>query len=209
MPVSLNYNKLRRHTWALSHNWNLRIESGSLRGDLFGTFKNRDLEKLIRKFGGADGFISISCTSTTLPQCPVKIATGKIRGVTVHQAVGREGATGSVQLTAHEHEDYRLHKFFEAWKHAEVNRLTMAQDPYARLSDGIYLDLLRGNREDVVMTYKLLETYCSESNTGTLGSDPSLVLTNFTLNYMNYDILTDESDGIVKQEHLGNSRFPL
>lgn len=205
MPVAINYSKIRRNRYALTHNWNLRIEGG-VRGEIFGLLKNRRLEELITNFGGVDGFINISCTSATLPNSTVRIATSEIRGVPVHQVVGRDGLQGSIQLSALEYSDYRLHKFFEAWKHAAVHRFTLAQDPYARIADGVYLDLLDSDKSTVTTSYSLLETYCTESSTGSLSSNPSLVETKFTLTYMNYDIISKVSAGGIKTEDdLGDS----
>lgn len=202
---ALHYGQLRKNKYALAHNWRLRIEGGTLRGDLFGALKNRGLEKILENFDEIDGWINISCTSSALPSYKIKVLSEKIRGIPIHQAIGAENLQGSIALTANEYADYRLTKLFEAWKMVETNKYTLAQDSMARLKDGVNLDLLDTDKETVVMTYRLLETYCSESNSGQLGNDPNFVVVNFTLSYMNFDILGSFKPGGIEQDDLGNS----
>jgi hypothetical protein len=202
---ALHYKQLRGNRYALAHNWRLRIEGGTLRGDLFGALKNRGLEKILENFDEIDGWINIACTSSTLPSYKIKVLSEKIRGIPIHQAAGAENLQGSINLIAHEYADYRLSKLFEAWKLVEANKYTLAQDSMARLKNGVNLDLLDTDKNTVVMTYRLLETYCSDSNTGQLGNDPNLVMVNFTLSYMNFDVLGSFKTGGISQVDLGNS----
>jgi hypothetical protein len=196
MPIGLNYNMLRHNNYALSHNWDLEINCATT---------NEPMRKLAKSFQGSGDWIRIACTSATLPNSTVKIATKKIRGIAVHQAAGRDGLQGSIQLTAYEYGDYRLHKFFEAWKQAEVDRFMGTQDAWARIPEDVCLNLYDSARAHKVAGYKLYDTYCTDSNIGQLSSEGQMVTVTFTLTYMNYVLLTEgDTVGGINQEHLGN-----
>jgi hypothetical protein len=217
MNLPLNYNavgygnrdsNLRNGHMAVTHNWNLKIIPDKLNPpDLWSM-----LTELIDGNNGIDD-LNINCQNVTPPNNNVTTVEGNVRGVRFHQIANRSSTPIQTQLTFYEPADFRIYSFFERWKSATVSRDSAAQNPDAKISDGVSLILYTHDRKMPVIEYLLYETYCSAAQINDPASQGNLQNCSVTLQSSNYGIkvfdLTDGRPSFVNvpQDMLGRAEF--
>lgn len=192
MALPISYDMLRHNSAdlsnhkAMTHNWDLIISVAP-----------EPLLPLIGTFGGKHGAINTSLTQVTgLPNSNLAdgILAGDIRGVPFHQAGGRETSVKSITLSMNEYYDYRLFRFFEAWKGMAVNRFDMSQCLEAMIPQGVSIVWSNTDRRTPNLTYNLFDVVCTQCQLGEYGSDPQLATVSAQLKCGYYEIIWGDQD---------------
>lgn len=173
MPIVANYGNLRSlqtggYHYAMTHNWDITISAVP-----------EPLMPFVKLFGDKPGVINTSCTQVSnLPGSNLNegILSTNVRGVPYHQPAARESSVREINLSMNEYFDYRVFKFFEAWKGMAVNRFDFSQNLNAMIPNGVSIQLTDSDRKNVVLTYNLYDVCCTKCNLGgELASEPEIM----------------------------------
>lgn len=192
--MAIGYNDLRTrinpstgegYHYALAHNWDIVITNAP------------EPLRVVTEFFGRDGIVNTSCTQVNnLPSSNLNegIISGDVRGIPFHQPGTRESSVREVNLSLQEYYDYRVYRFFEAWKGMAVNRFDFSQDLRAMIPSGVSIRLTDSDRQNVKMTYNLYDVVCTKCSLGEMSSDANIVKVNVSLKCGHWNIFEGYAD---------------
>lgn len=174
----INHEAVRASQYAMTHNWNFILKN--LPTGLTDTARYSGLL-------GDNGILNLHMESTDIPESPLTMATGTIRGVQVSQPM----ITKSEQTFAGsflERDDYLISSFFNDWSQLGGDRKLMTSKPkfQSLVLNGCDLQLLNGEAA-LVATFKFNDIIPTTVKLIAPSADASIQKVSVTFAFTNFD----------------------
>jgi len=183
--LSPNYDKLRRQTFALTHNWDLVLPT-----DLLGAIINLIPNDTIKAIANAMS-PNIKCTSVSMPNTTLKTATAKVYGLRTTQIVDAE-QSNSIQLVMFEDSIHLNYRLFAVWRDLGMNSaktFSHLMRKWISLPRGCFLWLYTGSRTIPSMSFELFDVQPTNVVLSNPSNEGQFMTCTVDLKYSNYETL--------------------
>lgn len=175
--MAIEFNKMRKQTYAFSHSWELVLDSNIL----------CNLAEYM------PDTLTLRCKSSTIPKSTVRAERVKIYGLST-QVVLEDETEGTITLVFLEDADHNLYRLFSVWKDFGASHRTYAQggrDETSLVSQsGVELKLLQPDekKKSVKLTFKLYGVQPIRVELSNLDNNINFMTLTVTLKYDNFEV---------------------